>query len=60
MSIGPKVLSQSAETLRKLRNTVRFMLANLKDGEALQGDFKPATREELSLVHPSPYSYKST
>lgn len=50
VSIGPKVLAQSAETLRKLRNTVRFMLANLKDGEALQGDFKPATREELSLI----------
>lgn len=50
VSIGPKVVAQSAETLRKLRNTVRFMLANLKDGDAVRGDFRRATKEELSLV----------
>ncbi|KAG8947207.1 isoleucine-tRNA ligase [Tulasnella sp. 424] len=50
VSIGPKVLAQSAETLRKLRNTVRFMLANLKDGDAVRGDFRRATKEELSLI----------
>ncbi|KAG9005898.1 isoleucine-tRNA ligase, partial [Tulasnella sp. 427] len=50
VSIGPKVLAQSAETLRKLRNSVRFMLANLKDGEAVRGDFQTATQLEFSLI----------
>lgn len=35
VSIGPTVITQVAETLRKLRNSVRFCLANIGPPEAL-------------------------
>jgi isoleucyl-tRNA synthetase len=35
MSIGPTVITQVAESLRKLRNSARFCLANLGPPEAL-------------------------
>lgn len=35
MSIGPTVIAQVAESLRKLRNSARFCLANLGPPEAL-------------------------
>ncbi|KAF5369061.1 hypothetical protein D9758_002922 [Tetrapyrgos nigripes] len=33
MAIGPTVLSQTAESLRKIRNSTRFMLGNIGDKE---------------------------
>ncbi len=49
MAIGPKVLSQAAESMRKIRNSTRFALGNLGDGAALR-DFERVPRSELSLV----------
>ncbi|KAG8960228.1 isoleucine-tRNA ligase [Tulasnella sp. 419] len=50
VSLGPKVLSQALEALRKVRNTVRFLLANLSDGSAVSQTFVPVKINELSLV----------
>ncbi|KAG8927819.1 isoleucine-tRNA ligase [Tulasnella sp. 418] len=50
VSLGPKVLSQALEALRKVRNTVRFLLANLSDGSAVSQTFVPVKTNELSLV----------
>jgi len=41
MSIGPKILDQASESLRKIRNSARFILGNIGD---------PATREESGLM----------
>jgi isoleucyl-tRNA synthetase len=41
MSIGPKVLDQASESLRKIRNSARFMLGNIGD---------PATHPESNLI----------
>jgi isoleucyl-tRNA synthetase len=41
MSIGPKVLDQASESLRKIRNSARFMLGNIGD---------PATHAESNLI----------
>lgn len=49
MAIGPKILSQAAETMRKIRNSTRFLLGNLSDGAALT-DFDRVPREQLGLV----------
>ncbi|KAF8630473.1 hypothetical protein AX15_002904 [Amanita polypyramis BW_CC] len=35
LSIGPLVLSQTAESLRKIRNSARFLLGNVRDSTAL-------------------------
>ncbi|TFK41606.1 tRNA synthetases class I-domain-containing protein [Crucibulum laeve] len=35
MSIGPKILAQSAESMRKIRNSARFCLGNIGDAVAL-------------------------
>lgn len=53
MAIGPKVLSQAAESMRKIRNSTRFILGNLGDGAALK-DFERVPRNELGLVRPPP------
>ncbi|KAG8903494.1 isoleucine-tRNA ligase [Tulasnella sp. 403] len=50
VSIGPRVLAQTSEAYRKLRNTLRFLLANLQDGAALSGSFVPVQQSEISLV----------
>ena len=34
MSIGPKILGQSTESLRKIRNSARFILGNIGDEES--------------------------
>ncbi|KXN89152.1 Isoleucine--tRNA ligase [Leucoagaricus sp. SymC.cos] len=49
MSIGPKVLSQTAEKLRKIRNTTRFILGNLSDGKVFEKTER-AGRKELGLI----------
>jgi isoleucyl-tRNA synthetase len=41
MAIGPKILEQTYESLRKIRNSARFILGNIGD---------PATRAKCSLV----------
>jgi isoleucyl-tRNA synthetase len=41
MSIGPKILDQASESLRKIRNSARFILGNIGD---------PATRQESDLI----------
>ncbi|KAI9508081.1 isoleucyl-tRNA synthetase [Russula earlei] len=41
MSIGPKILDQTSESLRKIRNSARFILGNIGD---------PATRARSGLV----------
>ncbi|KZV99615.1 isoleucyl-tRNA synthetase [Exidia glandulosa HHB12029] len=47
MSIGPKVLANTAEAHRKLRNCARFMLANLNDGAET---FDPVPRSQMGLA----------
>ena len=49
MSIGPTVLSQVAESLRKIRNTLRFMLGNVGDKKALSS-LARVPQAELGLV----------
>ena len=34
MSIGPKILEQTSESLRKIRNTARFILGNIGDPDS--------------------------
>ncbi|GJJ15087.1 hypothetical protein Clacol_009362 [Clathrus columnatus] len=41
--LGPKVLQQTEESLRKIRNSARFLLGNLSQG------FKPITEKPSSL-----------
>ncbi|KAF9254893.1 isoleucyl-tRNA synthetase [Marasmius fiardii PR-910] len=36
MSIGPTVLAQTAESMRKIRNSARFMLGNIGDKDAME------------------------
>jgi isoleucyl-tRNA synthetase len=47
--IGPAVLAQCAESLRKVRNSARFILGNIKD-KASRRDFQSVPREEMQLV----------
>jgi isoleucyl-tRNA synthetase len=49
MSLGPRVLAQTAEALRKIRNSARFMLGNIGD-EVSRKDFVPVSKAEMSLV----------
>ncbi|KAK7043002.1 isoleucine-tRNA ligase [Paramarasmius palmivorus] len=46
MSIGPTVLSQTAESMRKIRNSIRFMLGNM-DEESRNATLP---REQLGLA----------
>ncbi|PFH47754.1 hypothetical protein AMATHDRAFT_151413 [Amanita thiersii Skay4041] len=48
MSIGPTVLTQTAESLRKIRNSVRFILGNLGSTSTTQIERVP--RADLGLV----------
>ena len=54
MSIGPTVLAQTAESMRKIRNSARFMLGNIgvtkqKMDEDLSS-LPSITRKDLGLV----------
>lgn len=49
MSIGPTVLSQAAEALRKIRNSARFMLGNMGDKESLRS-LERVPKADLGLV----------
>jgi len=54
MSIGPTVIAQAAESMRKIRNSARFCLGNLGDGRVLEADRVP--RDKMGLVGTLPYS----
>lgn len=49
MSIGPIVIAQSAESLRKFRNTARFCLGNMGAKDALE-TMQMVPRSEMGLV----------
>lgn len=51
MSIGPTVLAQTAESMRKIRNSARFLLGNI-GSTALQDSetHSSVERKELGLV----------
>lgn len=49
MSIGPKILGQSAESLRKIRNSARFILGNIGDEESRKG-FERVGQAEMGMV----------
>ncbi|KAF8970187.1 tRNA synthetases class I-domain-containing protein [Flammula alnicola] len=49
MSIGPIVIAQSAESLRKFRNTARFCLGNMGDKETL-AKIERVPRSEMGLI----------
>jgi len=49
MSIGPTVLSQAAESLRKIRNSARFMLGNM-GGKKTLDLLERVPKAELGLV----------
>ncbi|PSR78627.1 hypothetical protein PHLCEN_2v7374 [Hermanssonia centrifuga] len=48
MSIGPKILSQCMESVRKIRNSARFILGNL--GDKRQPQQEKVTHEHFSLA----------
>ncbi|KAK2465643.1 hypothetical protein APHAL10511_002187 [Amanita phalloides] len=49
LSIGPKVLSQTAESLRKIRNSARFLLGSVGNSVALAG-VERVSRQEFGLI----------
>jgi isoleucyl-tRNA synthetase len=49
MPIGQAILSQSAESMRKIRNSARFILGNIGDEESRRG-FERVEREAMGLV----------
>ncbi|KAG5634944.1 hypothetical protein H0H81_000255 [Sphagnurus paluster] len=49
MSVGPTVLAQAAESMRKIRNSARFILGNMGDEEALS-QLVRVPREDLGLA----------
>ncbi|KAI6099470.1 tRNA synthetases class I-domain-containing protein [Pisolithus croceorrhizus] len=55
MSIGPTVLAQTAESMRKIRNSARFILGNIgatkqKMKDHGQGNLPPVAKESLGLA----------
>ncbi|KAG5645509.1 hypothetical protein DXG03_005919 [Asterophora parasitica] len=49
MSVGPTVLAQAAESMRKIRNSARFMLGNIGD-EDTRRQLVRVPRKELGLA----------
>ncbi|GLB39107.1 putative class-I aminoacyl-tRNA synthetase family protein [Lyophyllum shimeji] len=49
MSIGPTVLAQAAESMRKIRNSARFMLSNIGDEDSRRNLVR-VPREEMGLA----------
>ena len=54
MALGKVALAQTADALRKIRNSARFMLANIGE-DARPGSFEPVRREDMSLVRSNPF-----
>ncbi|KAH9077901.1 tRNA synthetases class I-domain-containing protein [Lactarius deliciosus] len=50
MSISPKILKQASESLRKIRNSARFMLGNIGDAGA-RAEFESVPRDGLGLYN---------
>lgn len=51
MAIGPKILEQTSESLRKVRNSARFILGNIGD-PATRAKSGLVPKDELGLVSP--------
>jgi len=51
MAIGPKSLEQTSESLRKIRNSARFILGNIGD-PAARAKFGLVPKYDLGLVSP--------
>src|ERR1700761_2330545 len=49
MSISPKILEQASESLRKIRNSARFILGNVGD-TGTRAEFECVQKDELGLV----------
>jgi isoleucyl-tRNA synthetase len=49
MSISPKILEQASESLRKIRNSARFILGNIGDAGSRAG-FECVPKDKLGLV----------
>ncbi|KAF5354520.1 hypothetical protein D9757_013780 [Collybiopsis confluens] len=49
MSIGRTSLSQTAEAMHKIRNSARFVLGNIMDGDVLR-DFERVERNNMGFV----------
>jgi isoleucyl-tRNA synthetase len=49
MSIGPTVLAQAAESMRKIRNTARFLLGNT-GVDKISYQVEKLSRSDLGLV----------
>jgi isoleucyl-tRNA synthetase len=51
MAIGPKILQQTSESLRKIRNSARFILGNI-GAPATRVKYGLVPKDELGLVSP--------
>jgi hypothetical protein len=49
MSISPKILEQASESLRKIRNSARFILGNIGDA-GTRAEFECVPKDKLGLV----------
>jgi len=49
MSIGPKILEQTSETFRKIRNSARFILGNIGDPD-IRAKSGLVPKDQLGLV----------
>ncbi|KAJ3729726.1 isoleucyl-tRNA synthetase [Lentinula raphanica] len=49
MSIGRTSLTQTAESMRKIRNSARFILGNIGDGDVLEG-LERVERKDMGLI----------
>lgn len=56
MSIGPKILEQTSESLRKIRNSARFILGNIGDPDT-RAKSGLVLKDQLGLVSPGRVCY---
>lgn len=56
MSIGPKILEQTSESLRKIRNSARFILGNIGDPDT-RAKSGLVPKDQLGLVSPGQVCY---
>ena len=56
MSIGPKILDQTSESLRKIRNSARFILGNIGDPDS-RANSGLIPKDQLGLVSPGQIYY---
>ncbi len=49
MSVSPKILEQASESLRKIRNSARFILGNIDDA-GTRAEFECVPKDRLGLV----------